>query len=395
MSSWNRKTKPHRVSIGIIASNAALNALAGTYGRKAARPLPRRQHRSQPDEPRLRWRPRRKPNRRARPKMPVPKSRQLTPAAGRSIREALSQSCRTIPPPKPCSRRLPRAGPSQRACCSSATERPISPSLVVTSAAPDTKLYASADAYLAREIPPVAPVKVEPFAMEAPVSLQTLLLGTFGVIALLSFTENAVYLNRLGRDTATVSTAYQFVPNPPKRPTGGSTNRTGIPRWLEPMAVNSTRRLDLGRAAAAHHWNARGVARATMRVRLSSCWRGSPMRHGPSRESRGLPFRANSVHPAALSRPRPLFPRSGRPGHLAGLPLRAKSGHRCTHSITPSASCWRPKGTSRPSAFAVFRLRINSNLVGCSIGMSAGFVPRNILSTISAARRYMSGTFGP
>ena len=65
------------------------------------------------------------------------------------------------------------------------------------------------------------------------------------------------------------------------------------------------------------------------------------------------------------------------------------------YSITSSARCWRWKGTSSPSALAVFRLMINSNLVGCSIGMSAGFVPRKILSTISAARRYMSETFGP
>src|SRR5262249_11673169 len=49
------------------------------------------------------------------------------------------------------------------------------------------------------------------------------------------------------------------------------------------------------------------------------------------------------------------------------------------HSITSSARCWRNQGTSRPSVFAVLRLRTNSNLVGCMIGRSAGFVPLRIL----------------
>ena len=34
-------------------------------------------------------------------------------------------------------------------------------------------------------------------------------------------------------------------------------------------------------------------------------------------------------------------------------------------------------------------------LFGCSTGKSAGFAPRSILSTKSAARRYRSGKFGP
>jgi len=51
------------------------------------------------------------------------------------------------------------------------------------------------------------------------------------------------------------------------------------------------------------------------------------------------------------------------------------------YSITSSA---RPKsvaGILRPSALAVFRLMTTSILVGCSTGKSAGFAPRNILST--------------
>src|SRR5215470_10825347 len=51
------------------------------------------------------------------------------------------------------------------------------------------------------------------------------------------------------------------------------------------------------------------------------------------------------------------------------------------HSITSSARASRVGGTVRPSAFAVVRLIMRSNLVGCSTGMSAGFAPRKILST--------------
>src|SRR5215813_10569710 len=51
------------------------------------------------------------------------------------------------------------------------------------------------------------------------------------------------------------------------------------------------------------------------------------------------------------------------------------------HSITSSASCWRCKGTSRPSALAVLRLVTSSNLVGCMTGRSAGFSPLRIRPT--------------
>src|SRR5262245_30028812 len=51
------------------------------------------------------------------------------------------------------------------------------------------------------------------------------------------------------------------------------------------------------------------------------------------------------------------------------------------HSIISSARACIDGGTLRPSAFAVVRLMINSNLVGCSTGRSAGLAPRRILST--------------
>jgi len=42
-----------------------------------------------------------------------------------------------------------------------------------------------------------------------------------------------------------------------------------------------------------------------------------------------------------------------------------RCGERSRYSITSSASASSFGGRSKPSAFAVFRLMINSNLVGC------------------------------
>jgi hypothetical protein len=52
-----------------------------------------------------------------------------------------------------------------------------------------------------------------------------------------------------------------------------------------------------------------------------------------------------------------------------------------SHSIILSARASTEGGMLSLSALAVFELMINSNLVGCSIGKSAGFAPFNILST--------------
>src|SRR5262249_40428948 len=65
------------------------------------------------------------------------------------------------------------------------------------------------------------------------------------------------------------------------------------------------------------------------------------------------------------------------------------------HSITSSPRTRNASGICNPSTLAVVRLTARSNLVGCSTGRSAGFAPRRILSTYSAARRYRSGKFGP
>ena len=51
------------------------------------------------------------------------------------------------------------------------------------------------------------------------------------------------------------------------------------------------------------------------------------------------------------------------------------------HSITSSARARSDCGTVRRSALAVIRFTTRLNLVGCSTGISAGLVPRRILST--------------
>src|SRR5262249_8272537 len=57
------------------------------------------------------------------------------------------------------------------------------------------------------------------------------------------------------------------------------------------------------------------------------------------------------------------------------------------HSITSSARASSVAGTSRPRAFAVFRLIRSSIMVTRSIGRSAGRAPLRILSTKIGARR--------
>lgn len=76
-------------------------------------------------------------------------------------------------------------------------------------------------------------------------------------------------------------------------------------------------------------------------------------------------------------------------------PLSANTGSPAFHSINSSARESTLAGILRPSFFAVVRLIVKSNLVGCSTGRSAGEAPRRILSTYVAACRYRSSTFGP
>ena len=118
---------------------------------------------------------------------------------------------------------------------SSATERPISPSFVLAPAVPDTNLDASADADLTPKVPPVAPTKAETSAMGTPASLQMLILGTFGAIAISWLTGSAI--SRMARMRRRPRRYTRL--NPPEWPTEEPTNQTGTPPWLKPMTVNS------------------------------------------------------------------------------------------------------------------------------------------------------------
>src|SRR5262249_48838294 len=98
---------------------------------------------------------------------------------------------------------------------------------------------------------------------------------------------------------------------------------------------------------------------------------------------------ANTHGLHGLLRPRRERPRGCRAAEQ-GDELAARA-----HSIASSARSRSASGTFKPSTLAVVRLMTKSNLVGCSTGMSAGFAPRKILSTISAARRSSLAKLGP
>jgi hypothetical protein len=59
----------------------------------------------------------------------------------------------------------------------------------------------------------------------------------------------------------------------------------------------------------------------------------------------------------------------------SACPLGAINGSHLVYSITSSARPSNEGGTVSPMALAVLRLMTSSNLIGCSIGKSAGFSP--------------------
>jgi hypothetical protein len=92
-----------------------------------------------------------------------------------------------------------------------------------------------------------------------------------------------------------------------------------------------------------------------------------------------------------------LMRRGKSPGSRARICKPSAMGMQAAriHSISRSARSMIDCGIERLSAVAVFMLINISNLVGCSTGRSAGFVPLKILSTYSAARCSMTAWFGP
>src|SRR5215475_8724022 len=71
------------------------------------------------------------------------------------------------------------------------------------------------------------------------------------------------------------------------------------------------------------------------------------------------------------------------------------SDHFTHYRITLSALASTFGGIVRPICLAVFRLITNSNFVGCSTGRSVGLAPFKILSTYTAACRYISKPLTP
>src|SRR5262245_36437820 len=96
------------------------------------------------------------------------------------------------------------------------------------------------------------------------------------------------------------------------------------------------------------------------------------IREPPERAGRGAVEKADhrSSWVLRVSRERPRR-RGAAQQRDEGAPL---------HSITSSARASSVGGTVRPSACAVIKFTTSSNFVGCSTGISAGFVPRRILS---------------
>src|SRR3984893_4432112 len=76
-------------------------------------------------------------------------------------------------------------------------------------------------------------------------------------------------------------------------------------------------------------------------------------------------------------------PKADKRADASPSPLCAKSCHeqvQQSYSIITSAWVRTDSGIVNPSALAVLRLTTSLNIVGCSTGISAGLVPRRILS---------------
>src|SRR5262249_50092239 len=105
------------------------------------------------------------------------------------------------------------------------------------------------------------------------------------------------------------------------------------------------------------------------------------------------PLWVKSRHLAVQS-PCPLYPQKRTCAVQLGMSAKGQK-RTSPYSISSSALVSSEGGISSPSAFAVLRLTISSNLVGCSTGRSPGLAPFKILSTYVATRRQLSSTLGP
>ena len=96
-----------------------------------------------------------------------------------------------------------------------------------------------------------------------------------------------------------------------------------------------------------------------------------------------------------MSRECPLYPKGGHVQCSSRCPLWANSGHSVVHSMTSSARNNSDAGTDTPKTSALRKFRTNSNLVGRSIGRSAGLAPRSTFPERTPARLYSPRRFGP
>jgi hypothetical protein len=102
-------------------------------------------------------------------------------------------------------------------------------------------------------------------------------------------------------------------------------------------------------------------------VPIADIWRTSPNLHGRTLQSSSL-----------VDGSRPIADRRRDEHKIVREVPKPSIGQR--HSITSSARIRIDRGTVRPSALAVLRFTMYSNVVGCSTGKSEGFVPLRILS---------------
>src|SRR5262249_22171788 len=87
--------------------------------------------------------------------------------------------------------------------------------------------------------------------------------------------------------------------------------------------------------------------------------------------------------------------RTRRERRCGGRTAEQRDEVAAIHSITSLAMACNVKGTVSPSAFAVFRLMTNSNLVGACTGRSPAFSPLRMRSAYEAARRKLSDKSTP
>ena len=98
------------------------------------------------------------------------------------------------------------------------------------------------------------------------------------------------------------------------------------------------------------------------------------------------------LRPAAFARAAPVRPRQNRPRYRRAPEQRDELAP--FHSITSSARASSDGGTET-ECFGGLEIDDQLELVGCSIGRSAGFAPLRTLTTNAAARRLRSVMFGP